>query len=221
MSGLINLPPLFPLAWPESTPRTPPGRRQWKSKYKRTYLQARTEAEDELRKFAAGGRFAITTDIPPRMQGEPDDPGVSAFWLPARATEPRAFAVDKYRTVRDNMCALAVTIEAFRAIERAGGAQILEVAMRSFEAKLLPANAPASTPETTWRAELGLAQLPGGLVAYLGPGGTMLQGRDAIEAAFRAQLFERHPDHGGTQDSFVALQRAREAGLKWLEGGRA
>lgn len=216
MSGLINLPPPFPLAWPESTPRTPPGRRQWKSKYKRTYLQARTEAEDELRKFAAGARFVITTDIPPRMQGDPDDPGVAAFWLPARSTEPRAFAVDKYRTVRDNMCALAVTIEAFRAIERAGGAQILEVAMRSFEAKLLPANAQAPLHE--WRKVLGLADLPGGLVAYLGPGGKMLTDREAVEAAYKAQLFERHPDKGGTQDSFVELQRARQVAINYVEG---
>ena len=83
----------------------------------------------------------ISTNVPTRLDGlprsgasEPQDPGVAVYWKRIGEKGTSSMAVDRYTTVGDNMAALAATLEALRAIERHGGAQILDRAFRGFAA---------------------------------------------------------------------------------------
>ena len=74
--------------------------------------------------------------LPRGDQGEPSDPGVAVYFQ-KKSGPMRVIAIDAYRRVRDNLAAIAATLEAMQAIERHGGAQILERAFTGFDA--LPA----------------------------------------------------------------------------------
>jgi hypothetical protein len=138
----------------------------------------------------------ISTDVPTRLDGmprsgarEPDDSGAAVYWkLPNQPM--RCMAIDRYTTVADNLAAIAATLDAMRAIERHGGAEILNRTFRGFE----------TLPESTsnWRTVLGFR--PGEHPSI-----------DQIESAFRAEAQVRHPDKGGNPEQFHALIAAREA----------
>ena len=79
-----------------------------------------------------------------------------------------------------------------RAIERHGGGQILERAFTGFTA--------LSGPDTRDPfAILGLR-----------PGAS----REDVQAKFRTLAKDRHPDAGGSDEEFQALQRARDEALR-------
>ncbi|MGN5479481.1 hypothetical protein ACTMU2_29065 [Cupriavidus basilensis] len=88
---------------------------------------------DELGRLGARpGSIIISTNVAVRLDGlprsgqrEPADPGAAVYWQD-RSGAPRVMAIDQYRSVADNLAAIAATLEAMRAIERHGGAQILE-----------------------------------------------------------------------------------------------
>lgn len=93
----------------------------------------------------------ISSNVPLRLDGlprsdkEPFDPGAAVYWKKKDADAMRCMAIDQYTRVADNLAAIAATLEAMRAIERHGGAQILERAFLGFAA--LPEKASQS-----WRA---------------------------------------------------------------------
>lgn len=102
------------------------------------------------------GDAIISTNLKLRLDGlpyvyqkEPTDPGVAVYWRTRGETVHKVMAVDRYERVADNLAALAATLEAMRAIERHGGAVILERAFTGFLA--LPA-------PNTWRAVLGFSE---------------------------------------------------------------
>lgn len=140
----------------------------------------------------------ISTNVPVRLDGlprsgerEPDDPGAAVYW---RDGEMRCMAIDRYTTVADNLAAIAATLEAMRAIERHGGAEILERTFTGF----------AALPEKTtqpWRDMLGLSGNAG---------------REDVESAFRAMARIHHPDAGGDRERFEAIVQARIDALKEL-----
>jgi hypothetical protein len=82
-------------------------------------------------------------------------------------------------------------IEALRAIERHGGAEILDRAFTGFLA--LPEK--ASEP---WRDVLGIS-------------GSIQVSTEVIEKAFREKVSKCHPDHGGNVEQFHRILQAREA----------
>ena len=136
--------------------------------------------------------LALRNDGLPRSgQREPDDSGVSVFW--GNGQRARCIAVDQYDRVADNLAAIAATLEAMRAIERHGGAAILERAFTGFVA--LPA------PESWWQV-LGLS----------GPSAQ----REDIEQAHRRLIMQHHPDRGGDVDQAARINRARDQGLEQL-----
>ena len=99
-------------------------------------------------------------------------------------------AIDRYDRVADNLAAIAATLEAMRAIERHGGAEILNRAFAGFAAL------PSAVPETSsahWSDVLGCP-------------------RDASMSDVRAAFFRArsaaHPDKGGTSEQFKAVTRA-------------
>jgi DnaJ-domain-containing protein 1 len=100
-------------------------------------------------------------------------------------------AVDRYDRVADNLAAIAATLEAMRAIERHGGALILDRVFTGFQA--LPA------PEQPWQV-LGL---------------NSHATRDQVEEAWRRLAAKHHPDRGGNADLMARINAARD---QLLEG---
>ena len=188
----------YPLTWPQGWPR------------KQSYQRSRA-------KFSTSGRvlsvmdgiqrvllelerlgvkrddLVISTDIPTRLDGLPrsdrtvTDPGVAVYWLKGKAT--RCMAIDRYDRVADNLAAIAATLEAMRAIERHGGAEILDRAFTGFAA--LPA------PEQWWQV-LGVAENATG---------------EEIDAAWRRLAARHHPDRGGDSAQMARINTARDQGL--------
>jgi len=76
------------------------------------------------------------------------DPGVAVYWK-KRGQPDRVVAVDRYFTVADNLAAIAATLDAMRAIERHGGAVVMERAFSGFDA--LPPPSTAAAPQAWWQ----------------------------------------------------------------------
>ena len=152
--------PRHPLTWPTGWPRTPAADRRSAqfSKQSRAYSERRLTTHDgikrvmeAIRSFTRAGRdwvidpesVIISTNMPTRIDGgiradarRPDDVGVAVFWTDADDRR-KCMAADHYDTVGDNLAAVAATLEALRAIERHGGARLLDRAFTGFAA--LPA----------------------------------------------------------------------------------
>ena len=142
----------------------------------------------------------ISTNVRTRLDGlprsgerEPDDPGAAVYWQEV-VGQSRVMAIDQYDRVADNLAAIAATLDAMRAIERHGGAQILERAFAGFTA--LPA--PGAARE--WWEVLGVAR-----TASI----------DEARAAYRRAASAAHPDRGGTD------ARMAEVNLAWEQAQEA
>lgn len=194
----------FPLAWPDGWPRTKSyghKRGQFKSDDRRISIEAATQRVfDELEKLGVKSvrdDVIVSTNLKLNMrgmprgdQGEPTDKGVAVYWeTPGKPM--RVMAIDAYDRVADNLAAVAATLEAMRAIDRHGGAQILDRAFTGFLA--LPASGPA------WHAVLGV---PAHASAA------------EIQAAWKDKAFAHHPDRGGTAARMAEINAARDEGLK-------
>lgn len=98
---------------------------------------------------------------------------------------------DQYWRAADNLAAIAATLEAMRAIERHGGAEILNRAFTGFAA--LPERA-----SSTWRAALGFHD-------------NQVVTLDEAESRFRDLAKTLHSDQGGNDDAMRGLIDARNA----------
>lgn len=191
----------YPLQWPAGWRRTPSGQRTT-AKF-RNYEKSLTigvgaeRVYKELGAFVPASRIIISSDLRLRLDGKPYsdqptvsiDPGVAVYW--ADGAQHRCIAIDRYTRIADNLAAVAATIEAMRAIERHGGATILDRAFQGFTA--LPA------PDSWWQV-LGLK----------GPNVSEAE----IKAAHRRLISEHHPDTGGDNDTAARINRARDQGLE-------
>lgn len=124
--------------------------------------------------------------LPRSNQKEPADPGVAVYWKKRKDAQHKVMAIDLYDTIADNLAALAATLSAMRAIERHGGAVILERAFLGFAA--LPA-------PNTWRA-----------VMRLGEGSTPTI--EFVRGVYRMLSRTRHPDTGGSESEMKELNWA-------------
>lgn len=208
-----------PLAWPVGWPRAQRRKRAKFSKGERKYhsgggswmqhrelsiSEATRRVLGELQTFGVlDGDAIISTNLQLRLDGlprsgqsEPDDPGVAVYWKRPGETM-RVMAIDIYDRVADNLAAVAATLNAMRAIERHGGAQILERAFTGFAA--LP---PPDADKPTWREVLLFS------TDMLRPNA------DMIESRYRELAKERHPDVGGSDAAMAELNAARDAALR-------
>lgn len=129
--------------------------------------------------------LALRNDGLPRSgQRAPDDPGVAVYW--GRGKASRCIAVDQYDRVADNLAAIAATLEAMRAIERHGGAAILDRAFTNFIA--------IAAPEQPWQV--------------LGVGANAT--REQIDEAYRKLAAQHHPDKGGDPQQMARINAARD-----------
>jgi hypothetical protein len=190
----------YPLQWPTGWRRTPgDGRRGASFTRYRKQLSIADGVQrvlQELERIGAGREdVVISTNVELRLDGlprsdrmEPGDPGAAVYWRSGSST--KVMAADHYERVADNLAALAATLEAMRAIERHGGAAILERAFAGFAA--LPA------PTEWWRV-LGVDRHCT---------------REEAKAAYRRLASQHHPDRGGSADKMAELNAAQERALQ-------
>lgn len=137
--------------------------------------------------------LVISTDLKLRRDGlprsdqrDPPDPGAAVYWQ--TASGQRCMAIDRYDRVADNLAAIAATLDAMRAIERHGGAAILDRAFTGFTA--LP---PPMVGAEPWY-----------VVLDVDPD----DDHQVIERAYRYTRSAHHPDRGGDAAQFDRIQRA-------------
>lgn len=196
----------YPLSWPNGWKRIAGSNRKNGRFTKNNKWVTVTEGVQrvliELEKLGVNRNdLVISTNVATRLDGlprsdqkEPSDPGAAAYWRESHNAPMRCMAIDRYTAVADNLAAIAATLEAMRAIERHGGAEILDRAFTGFAAL------PASTGRDWW---------------------DVLEVRrdaskDAIEANFKRLLRDRHPDVGGSHEAMAELNIARDQALKEL-----
>jgi hypothetical protein len=157
---------------------------------------------NQLRAFGVEeGDAILSTNLKIRLDGlprgeqkEPDDPGVAVYWQRQGDKTRKIMAIDLYDRVADNLAAIAATLDAMRAIERHGGAQILERAFTGFEA--LPA-------PNDWRHVMGFD-----------PAKSVTQAE--AKERYLALCKQRHPDHGGSHDAMTQLSWAYDQAKREL-----
>lgn len=184
----------YPLYWPEGWKRTERYRRT-DSRFKTGFAVARDQLMLEIRRLG-GRQVVLSTNIPLRNDGlpyasakEPDDSGVAVYF--SYKQKPMCFACDRFKYVKENIQAIAKTIEAIRAIERWGASDMMERAFTGFAA--LPEQ--ASRP---WREVLGLQG-----AGFISP--------EVIDSRFKELAQKHHPDHGGDAAMFRQIVAARDA----------
>jgi hypothetical protein len=166
----------------------------WDGNKALTIEQARVRVMDELRRFGVSDWNVIISSnlklrrdgFPMSGQAQPHDPGVAVYWKPNNSKAQRCMAIDRYDKVQDNLAAIAATLEAMRAIERHGGAAILDRAFTGFAA--LPA------PEQPFQV--------------LGIGANA--SKDEIDRAYKRLAAEHHPDRGGDEHHMARINAARD-----------
>lgn len=200
----------YPLQWPAGWPRIKVGQQKYgRFGTKRTRPGSSNARTEDITVTEATNRIlvelermgiqrqdvVISTNIRTRLDGlprsgerEPDDSGAAVYWEESNSKR-RVMAIDVYTKVADNLAAIAATLDAMRAIERHGGARILERAFTGFTAL------PAPGEKRTWREVMGFAQ--GELVDA-----QMLRFR------YRKLASDRHPDKGGSHEEMTELNAA-------------
>lgn len=205
----------YPLAWPAGWKRTAPSARTRARFNKRvahswgmgkgevTISEGTRRVIEELRAFGVlEGDAIISTNLKIRLDGlprgdqrEPDDPGVAVYWQRPGDRTHKVMAIDRYDRIADNLAAIAATLDAMRAIERHGGAVILDRAFTGFEA--LPA-------PNDWRQVMSIAQLDGPITL------------ERVRHQYRTLCKLRHPDAGGSEAAMAELNRAWEEAQREL-----
>lgn len=185
----------YPLSWPAGWKRTPSGSRSrsnfTKNRNALSVADGTRRVLDELRRFGVPDyQVIISTNIQLRLDGlpysnqrEPSDQGVAIYFK--RHGKEQVIATDTYDRVADNLAAIAATLDAMRAIERHGGAQILDRAFIGFTALPEPKN---------WRNVLAV------------PDGASLS---FVRTRFQELEKAHHPDKpGGDAEKMAELNRA-------------
>lgn len=193
-----------PLTWPSGWRRIPAlDRRPAVFKNARNQVSIAVAIDRVLHELyllckASGDDVLISTNVSTRRdgmprsdRGEPHDPGAAVYWQAGK--QRRCMAADRYDRVADNLAAIAATLEAMRAIERHGGAAILDRAFTGFAA--LPA------PEQ-WFEVLGVS--------------SNATHAEILRAHSRLAML-LHPDRPGGDDAQMArVNVARDEGLAQL-----
>lgn len=206
----------YPLQWPAGWPRKQPhqrtvakfrkgaggwvgaeGERRYQSAQRVSLSEGIRRVKRELRAFGVPEHsIVISSDLQLRIDGQPYaaqatsklDPGIAVYWQEGKRR--RCIAIDRYDRLADNLAAIAATLDAMRAIERHGGAEILDRAFTGFIA--LPA------PEQ-WFTILGVSANAT---------------REQIDTAYRRLAATHHPDRGGDGREMARINAARDEGLE-------
>lgn len=184
-------PTAYPLTWPSSWPRTDLARRET-SRRKSTLPNALKNLRSEINLL--GGKNLILSSNATLGNERPADSGVVAYFI--RDGENVAIPCDRWKTIAENVQAIAKTVEALRGIERWGAKHMVKAAFRGFAA--LPEK--AST-----RSFYDVLGIPTGPLTMA-----------ALDTAFRTSAILCHPDHGGTDAQMAELNEAYDQALKTI-----
>jgi hypothetical protein len=204
---MSTIPTRFPLQWPEGWKRTESYRRKTATftrhgKELSVFDGVERVISELNRLMIHADDVIVSTNVRTRLDGlprsgepKPADPGVCVYWQKNSKTPMHCMAVDRYTEVADNLAAIAATLEAMRAIERHGGAAILDRAFTGFTALPAPVGG-----RRDWWTVLALQQ-----------GAT----REEIEQAHRVLRSRWHPDRpDGNADRMAEINRARDLALQ-------
>lgn len=196
--------PAYPLQWPMARPRTDSpkdatfNKKVDNGRYTETRSLSIADALDRLQReidLLKVDDYVLSTNMPLRLDGlprsnlgEPTDKGVALYFT--LKGKPHCLPCDRYRRVADNIAAIAKHIEATRAIERYGVANMAEM-FTAFTA--LP------KPTAHWEI-LGIKETGDVRV---------------INDAYRANAKERAADEAALKE----LNLARDAAIRDATGG--
>lgn len=186
----------YPLAWPPGWPRTSS---RSKGAYRTGMAGALKNLRAELR-LLCGDKAVATLVLSSNVSlgvDNPADPGVVAYFT----WEGEAFAIpnDRWLLPEHNVQAIALTIEAMRAMERHGSKHMIKASFRGFTA--LPA---ATAGQMDWRKVLGIT-----------PNGN--PSREQLEGRRRYLALKAHPDvPGGSTEAMAAINEAFDQAVKEL-----
>lgn len=189
-----------PLKWPDGWKRGQSfkGNSTFKSTYDRTMRRFYREME-----LLGASSVVVSSNIALRLDGQPRgdiarmriaDPGVAIYFM--LKGKQMVMARDAYDTVMDNFHSLVLAIEALRAMERHGGAAMMERAFDGFAA--LP-------DQSAWRTILGFKRDDQVTLAQ-------------AEANYRQGAKLLHADAGGDHEAMIKLNAAIEQARKELKG---
>ncbi|KKX25337.1 hypothetical protein [Rhizobium sp. LC145] len=194
----------FPLAWPQHRLRTKlPIKAAFNTRGRPlTVADAIGRLQGELDRLGASG-YVLSSNLQLRLDGlprsgqaEPLDRGVALYFN--IGGEPHCLPCDRYDRVADNVAAIAKHIEATRAIERYGVANLKEM-FAGFTAL------PSPGAKKSWREVFGYH-------------GTQMPTAAELNRTWRNLAGKRHPDAGGSHELMAELNAARAEALKEIKG---
>ena len=187
-------------AWPGKQ------RTSWKSaRFRMTYPQRLDTLEYELNKLGAKDiliqcyltREDLRNDGWPKSLAKPRNPGIIISFT-ARGGDQLSFPCDTYDDWYDNLYAIALSLEALRAVDRYGVTRSAE----QYQGWRRLGPSPQSEVKTKQWAFEHLARVAGTTVPAL-------EGdRTAIDLAFRIAVKKTHPDTGGNVEAFRLVNEA-------------
>jgi hypothetical protein len=183
----------YPVQWPIGWPRN--GYPEF-ARFKVDYNTAVRELQYELEMLGAEAAY-LSTDRPVRLDGQPradrnpDSPAIALYFV--RNGKQLCIPCDKFTSVRDNIRAVGLTLEAIRRMERYGTSQTVEATLAGFAA--LPENASPNAGPRPWNEVLQV---------------TPDADPSVVKAAYRNLSAKYHPDNRDTGDDskFLEVQRA-------------
>jgi hypothetical protein len=199
-----------PLRWPAAVRRT---RDPEPSRFKGATIAGEIEIIRRAVALIGGKNLVISSNVPLKANGAPYseepgrgvDAGVAVYWAMPNDTGtlvPHAMPCDRWRTVADNLHAVALSLEAMRGLDRWGAVTVSQ-AFAGFAA--LPPGS-SETPARDWREVLGAPPWGGAWPADLGDEDTLGLARNRYRRAMAAV----HPDRGGTTEQAAEINIALE-----------
>lgn len=184
----------YPLTWSVIKPRA---KKQKSSRFNSTLAQSRDNLVKEI-KLMKATNLIISSNVPVMKNGlpyaqykEPEDCGVAVYfnWN----SKPFCFACDHWDKVKDNLQAIAKTVEALRGIDRWASGDMIEQAFTGFEA--LP-------NYSNYHSILNIKETAS---------------KSEILEAYRKKAKILHPDNGGSSTEFNKIVEARDKCLTYIE----
>lgn len=197
--------PGYPLEWPAGHPRTPRARQISSYKFQIKQELATRQMLDEVRMlgYDRDKPVVLSMNVEFRRDGlpyanrtAPADVGVALYFY--RDGKPLVFACDAYDSLRGNIRAIGLTVNAIRAIDRHGVTQATERTLQGFTA--IGHKAAPDYAELPWWRVLGFTR------AAVEP--------EAIRNRARALALRYHPDRGGDGEVMAAINAAKDIGLR-------
>ncbi len=194
----------YPLCWPEGYPRTvDPVQSRFGGGYHQkglTLHKARVRLNREIR-LLGGEEIIISTNMRTRQDGgvfsnakEPSDSGIAVYFkLDGQSV---VLSCDRWRTVKENTHAIALSVSAMRGLDRWGVSEILKRVFTGFAAL------PAPPESDQWWRILNIDRE---------------STTEEIRKVYRQLIKKAHPDVGGTADFSAKLNEAYRRALKEKE----